>query len=133
MRILLVEDNVGDVFLVRRALEKNGLKYDLTVADNGEMALQLLDLAAKGLPEQAPELVLLDLNLPKITGTQILTHIRETDGLSSMPVIILTSSDSPVDRELALSLGANLYFRKPTDLQSFMNLGQLVEQFVTQP
>ena len=127
MRILLVEDNAGDVFLVRRALEKQGLHHDLIVAQNGEAALQLLDQAAL---DAAPELVLLDLNLPKVTGTQVLSHIRETASLATTPVIIITSSDSPSDRERALSLGANVYFRKPTDLQSFMRLGQVVEQFV---
>jgi two-component system, chemotaxis family, response regulator Rcp1 len=131
VRILLVEDNAGDVFLVRRALEKQGLSHDLTVAPNGEAALQLLDQAANGDPGFAPELVLLDLNLPKVNGTQVLCHIRETAGLAATPVIIITSSDSPSDRERTLSLGANVYFRKPTDLQSFMRLGQVVQEFVT--
>jgi two-component system, chemotaxis family, response regulator Rcp1 len=131
VRILLVEDNAGDVFLVRWALDKQGLHHDLTVAQNGEVALELLDEAAASRPDTAPELVLLDLNLPKINGTQVLSHIRETAGLATTPVIIITSSDSPSDRERALSLGANVYFRKPTDLQSFMRLGQVVQQFVT--
>jgi len=129
VRILLVEDNAGDVFLVRRALEKQGLRHQLTVAHNGEEAMRLLEQAEKGPATQAPELVLLDLNLPKVDGGQILSHIRHTYAFAATPVIIITSSDSPADRDRALSLGANVYFRKPTDLSSFMRLGGVVEQF----
>ena len=131
VRILLVEDNAGDIFLVRRALEKQGLKHHLTIARNGEEAMQLLKQAENGPITDAPELVLLDLNLPKVDGGQILSHIRQTYAYAATPVIIITSSDSPADRDRALSLGANVYFRKPTDLSSFMQLGGVVEQFVT--
>jgi chemotaxis family two-component system response regulator Rcp1 len=127
IRILLAEDNEGDVFLVRRALEKRGLKHELTLARNGEEALQLLDQAENDPKSEAPDLILLDLNLPKVDGAQVLSRIRRTGAFSGVPVIILTSSDSPKDRESALELGANLYFRKPTDLQSFMHLGEAVE------
>jgi two-component system, chemotaxis family, response regulator Rcp1 len=130
MRILLVEDSEGDVFLVRRALDKQGLKHELIVARNGEEALHMLEQAEKGPIADTPEIVLLDLNLPKVHGSQILSHIRRTQAFDGMRVIILTSSDSPSDRELALALGANVYFRKPTDLQSFMELGQVVKQLL---
>jgi CheY-like chemotaxis protein len=125
--ILLAEDNDGDIFLVRRALEKRGVPHQLTVARNGEEALDLLERAENGPSSEAPKLILLDLNLPKIDGTQVLSRIRKTSAFSATPVIILTSSDSPKDRESALALGANVYFRKPTDLQSFMHLGVVVE------
>lgn len=133
MRILLVEDSEGDVLLVRRALEKHGLKHDLIVARNGEEALQLLDQAEKGPIADAPEIILLDLNLPKVDGSHILSHIRRTQAFAGMPVIILTSSDSPADRDRALALGANVYFRKPTNLQTFMELGQVVRQLLAVP
>lgn len=128
-RILLAEDNDGDVFLVRRALAKRGLPYELVVAHDGEEALTWLD--AHGGEEKkdiAPELILLDLNLPRIDGAQLLSHIRKSDSFCRTPVIVLTSSDSPKDRQMALELGANLYFRKPTDLASFMDLGRIVEE-----
>ena len=130
MRILLVEDNAGDVYLVRRALEGYGLADDLIVAQNGEIALQLLAQAVADPPGKTPQLVLLDLNLPKVDGTQVLSHIRHNETLATTPVIILTSSDLPSDRERALALGANLYIKKPTDLQSFMQLGGAVENFL---
>jgi chemotaxis family two-component system response regulator Rcp1 len=127
VHILLAEDNDGDVFLVRRALEKQGLRCQLAVARNGEEALRLLDAAEGGPSTEAPELILLDLNLPRVDGGEILAHLRKTRTFSHTPVIILTSSDSPRDRNLAMSLGANSYFRKPTDLRSFMQLGQVIE------
>lgn len=127
VRILLAEDNDGDVFLVRRALEKQGLICVLAVARDGEQALRLLDAAEGGPSSDVPELILLDLNLPRVDGGEILAHVRKTRVFSHTPVIILTSSDSPRDRDLAMSLGANSYFRKPTDLLSFMQLGQVIE------
>jgi two-component system, chemotaxis family, response regulator Rcp1 len=127
VRILLAEDNAGDVFLVRRALEKHGVEHDLVVAKNGEEAMRLLHQAEAGPSEGVPELILLDLNLPRVDGSQILSHIRGTKAFAGTPVIVLTSSDSPRDRDSALSQGANWYFRKPTDLNSFMELGRVVE------
>ena len=127
IRILLAEDNDGDVFLVRRALEKRGLVHELTVARNGEEALNLLNHSEQGPEAEALNLILLDLNLPKIDGIQVLSRIRKAEVLRGTPVIVLTSSDSPKDRESALAMGANAYFRKPTDLVSFMQLGEVVE------
>lgn len=128
-RILLAEDNDGDVFLVRRALEKRGLPHELMLAHNGEEAMVWLDShAGKKNGAGAPDLILLDLNLPRVDGGQLLSHIRKTDSFSHTPVIVLTSSDSPKDRQMALELGANLYFRKPTDLASFMDLGRIIEE-----
>jgi two-component system, chemotaxis family, response regulator Rcp1 len=127
VHILLAEDNDGDVFLVRRALQKQGLSCQLEVAHNGEEAMQLLEAAEVGPSADAPELILLDLNLPRIDGSEILARLRKTRTFSHTPVIVLTSSDSPKDRDLAMSLGANSYFRKPMDLRSFMQLGQVIE------
>jgi chemotaxis family two-component system response regulator Rcp1 len=130
VRILLAEDNEGDVYLVRRTLEQRGIPHKLAVARNGEEALTMLRDSANGPATAMPELILLDLNLPRVDGAQILSHIRQTQVFGEVPVILLTSSDSPKDRDLALSLGANLYFRKPTDLTSFMKLGQIIEETV---
>ncbi len=128
-RILLAEDNDGDVFLVRRALEKRGLSHELVLAHNGEEALVWLDdHSGDKNGDLPPDLILLDLNLPRVDGGQLLSHIRKSDSFSRTPVIVLTSSDSPKDRQMALELGANLYFRKPTDLASFMDLGRIIEE-----
>jgi two-component system, chemotaxis family, response regulator Rcp1 len=128
-KILLAEDNDGDVFLVRRALEKRGIMHELMVTHNGEEALAWLDgHSGEEYRASTPDLILLDLNLPRIDGAQLLSHIRKSDWFSRTPVIVLTSSDSPKDRQTAMELGANLYFRKPTDLASFMDLGRIIEE-----
>jgi len=129
LRILLAEDNDGDVFLVRRALEKNQVAHELIVARNGEEAWKLLEAAAD-LQSPPPDLILLDLNLPRFDGEQILTRLREKETLQHVPIIVLTSSDSQRDRDKAMNLGARIYFRKPTDLQSFMNLGHVVAELM---
>jgi CheY-like chemotaxis protein len=130
VRILLAEDNDGDIFLVRRALEKRGLPHELVVARDGEDALKLLERAETAAKPEAPDLILLDLNLPKVAGPQLLPRIRKMEVFSATPVIVLTSSESPTDRESAMALGANLYFRKPTDLAEFMQLGEVVEKIL---
>jgi two-component system, chemotaxis family, response regulator Rcp1 len=121
-RIILAEDNPGDVFLVRRALEKQGIPHELVVAQNGEEALLLLEETA------LPELIVLDLNLPKMDGKQVLCQIRQKPAFDRTPVIILTSSGSQKTRDLALALGANAFYQKPTDLASLMQLGKDVER-----
>jgi len=110
-------------------LKKKGLPHELIVLHNGEEALQWLDAHSAGKNTgHSPDLILLDLNLPRVDGGQLLSHIRKSDSFSCTPVIVLTSSDSPRDREMAMERGADLYFRKPTDLKSFMELGRIVEE-----
>jgi len=125
--ILLAEDNPGDVFLVRRALEKHDLKVKLVVVEDGQAALQFLDKvdSAEG-GDICPDLVLLDLNLPRATGSRVLMRIRQSPKCAATPIIIVTSSDSPLDREVAAQLGATGYFQKPGDLAGFMQLGRIV-------
>jgi chemotaxis family two-component system response regulator Rcp1 len=126
VRIILAEDNPGDVFLVRRALEKKGIAHELIVAVNGEEAMHLLQHEGPG--AEAPQLILLDLNLPKLDGNQILSRIRRMPAFDRTPVIVLTSSDSRANRDRAFALGANAFFSKPTDLASLVQLGDDVER-----
>lgn len=132
VKILLAEDNSGDVFLVRRALQKQQIEYDLTLLEDGEAALRYLEsVDAASDPNACPDLVLLDLNLPRCPGSQILQSLKSSSVCRDAPVIILTSSDSPHDRAKALELGASHYFCKPTDLAGFMALGQIVQQILS--
>jgi CheY-like chemotaxis protein len=124
--ILLAEDNPGDVFLVRRAIEKNGLDVQLVVVEDGQSALRYIDSVDGDPSVLAPSLALLDLNLPRANGNRILTRIRQSPRFKSIPIIIVTSSDSPMDRDAAAKLGATGYFQKPGDLAGFMQLGQVV-------
>src|SRR5580693_3648662 len=107
-RILLAEDNPADVYLIRIALEEHGVDLPLQVAANGEEVLQILD-QQQALPESDLVLIILDLNLPRHDGIEILQRLRETDRLAGVPVVVLTSSDSPRDRVVASQLGAARY------------------------
>jgi CheY-like chemotaxis protein len=128
--ILLAEDNPGDVFLIRRALEKQGLDFDLVVVEDGQAALHFLDRADADHSIAHPDLALLDLNLPRATGSRILLRIRQSLRCAAIPVVVVTSSDSPLDHEAATRLGANYYFQKPGDLATFMHLGVIVSQLL---
>jgi CheY-like chemotaxis protein len=123
--ILLAEDNPGDVFLVRRALDVHGIAYELRLASDGEEALTIVRKAESG--ESPIDIILVDLNLPRYDGGQIVAAARSGTRLRTTPIILLTSSDSPHDRRRATELGATLYFRKPSDLSLFMEIGGMVK------
>ena len=131
VRILVAEDNDGDIFLIRRALDLHIGPYDLLLAKDGEEAMRVLELANAG--ECAPDFAVLDLNLPRRTGIQVLERLRNIPKCAAAPVIIFTSSDSPQDKAEAMRLGANLYFKKPTDLAGFMKLGEAVRDILSNP
>lgn len=122
--ILLVEDNPNDEMLTLRALKKHGLVNSVDVARDGAEALDYLfcqGAYADRDPEQLPQLVLLDLKLPKITGLQVLKRIRENPRTRLLPVVALTTSDEEKDLVACYGLGANSYVRKPVDFLQFMD------------
>ena len=129
LRVVLAEDNPGDVFLVREALETHGLGAELTVQQDGEQMLRFIERVDSG-QESCPDLVLLDLNLPKRSGETLLKRLRESPLCARIPVLIVTSSDSPRDRETSARLGASGYFRKPPDFDEFLRLGIIVKQLI---
>jgi CheY-like chemotaxis protein len=133
VRILLAEDNDGDIFLVRRALDKHIGPYQLLLAKDGEEALQVLERADADECAPSPDFVILDLNLPRHSGIEILKRLRSVPRYAAAPVIIFTSSDSPQDKIEAFRLGANRYFQKPTDLAGFMKLGEMVKEILPKP
>ena len=128
LQIMLVEDNRSDVLLVRQALAKHQLEHELQVARDGAEALDLL--AQMGQPGQAPcpHVLLLDLNLPKVDGPQVLQAFRQHPACGQTPVIVVTSSDASKDRERLNQLGISHYFRKPLDLEAFLQLGAVVRE-----
>ena len=119
-RILLAEDNPADVYLIREALREHGVDCPVRVESNGK---QVLDLLANAGSVETTDLalIILDLNLPLHDGIEILQHLQGT-GLR-VPVVVLTSSDSPRDRIVASELGAACYLRKPSSLEQFLSLG----------
>lgn len=130
-RIVLIEDAEPDVFLVREALRQASLPFELTVFDDGEKAVDFIDLMDADSSIGCPDVVLLDLNLPKKSGDQILAHMRRSKRCGQVPVVVVTSSDSPRDKAETARLGATQYFRKPSRLDEFMKLGPLVRDLLS--
>lgn len=129
-QILLAEDNPGDVFLVQQALEEHEIEHELQVAKDGAEALDLLARMGKPGQPPCPDLLLLDLNLPKVDGPQVLTEFRKHPQCAQTPVIIVSSSDALRDLARLTALGVSNYFRKPTDLVAFLQLGAVVRAVI---
>jgi CheY-like chemotaxis protein len=124
--VLLVEDNASDVYVIRQVLKKCEASVDLVVAGDGEEALSILQSPADETQTREPSLVLLDWNLPRISGAEILAHIRNSERWGNTPVIIVTSTSSPAELDEIKRLGATAYFQKPTDLDAYMNLSNVM-------
>jgi len=129
VRILIVEDNRGDVLLVREALKESSLSFELTHIADGEQAFDYLQRRGEYANAVRPQLVLLDLNLPKRDGWEVLDEIRSTPDFAATPVIILSSSGNPDDRDRATRLPGSLYLRKPSTLDEFLALGKQIALF----
>ncbi len=120
VRILLVEDNPDDVELTLRAFKKYNLTNEITVARDGEEALEILFNPQRDVPGQKrPDLILLDLKLPKVEGLEVLRQIKSRPQIKLIPVVILTSSREEDDLIKSYQLGVNSYIRKPVDFDKF--------------
>jgi len=117
--ILLIEDNPDDVALTIRALRKNNLLNEIVVARDGAEALDLLFGTENVPPIRLPELVLLDINMPKISGLEVLQRIRANERTRLLPVVVMTTSDEEKDRVESYRLGANSYVAKPVEFAEF--------------
>jgi CheY-like chemotaxis protein len=125
--VLLAEDNAADVYLIREALREHGVNCQLHVASDGQEVLEALmgDSPRAG----RLKLIILDLNLPRHDGIEILERLRDA-GLGHIPVVILTSSDSQRDRDMAIRLGAVRFLRKPSELEQFLSLGAVFKELL---
>lgn len=129
IEILLVEDSPGDVELARGSLESSKLRLVLHVVDDGEEAMDFLRRSGKHAKAPRPDLVLLDLNLPKKDGREVLAEIKADPELKRIPVVILTTSSEEADVLRAYNLHANCYITKPIDLRQFVEVVRAVESF----
>lgn len=128
--ILLAEDNPADVYLISEALREYGVVCSLRTVSDGR---DVLGLIAPGSTAWRPDLIILDLNLPCHDGLEILQKLRSTEASAHVPVVVLTSSDSPRDRLTANELGATRYLRKPSDLEQFLQMGAVFKDLLTKP
>jgi two-component system, chemotaxis family, response regulator Rcp1 len=129
VEILLVEDNPGDVRLTREALKEGKVRNNLHVASDGVKAVAFLRREGEHAGAPRPDLILLDLNLPRKDGRQVLEEIKEDPALRLIPVVILTSSQAEQDILRAYDLHANCYISKPVDLDQFIKVVKSIEDF----
>ena len=132
VRILLIEDHEPDVYLVQEALKTSSIAYELTQVKDGEQARTHLMEAAH--TDVVPELIFLDLNLPRLEGLELLKIIRGRPRFAGVPVVVLTSSREQSDKDRAHRLGADMYITKPIDFLEFMRVvGGAAKQLLTPP
>jgi CheY-like chemotaxis protein len=130
--ILLVEDNPADVKITQRALRDGALPVDLIVARDGQEAVEYLlrqGTHAADAGWRVPDLILLDINLPRLTGLQVLERIRGTPAMRATPVVVLTTSRRQEDVQQMYAAGANTYIEKPQDFNRFVQVLQLIQRY----
>lgn len=133
LEILLVEDNAGDVRLTEEVLKDAGVDHHLSVVDDGAQAIDFLLRHPPFTDAPRPDLMLLDLNLPKLDGREVLRRIKATPSLLGIPVVVLTTSQADEDVVRAYQLHAKCYMMKPIDLSQFLDVIKAVEEFWLNP
>ena len=129
IEVLLVEDSPGDVRLTREAFREVNIAINLSVASDGLEAMSFLRKEGMHASAPRPGIILLDLNLPKMDGREVLAKIKEDDSLKTIPIVILTTSDAEVDIAKSYQLQANCYLSKPVQLDEFESLVLSINEF----
>ena len=127
--VLLVEDDPGDVLMIQEAYGELGRGDDLTVVNDGVAALELVRREGEHADAPRPDLVLLDLNLPRMSGREVLHALKSDPGLSHIPVVVLTTSEAEEDVLRSYSLHANAYVTKPVDFDRFIQVVRQIDDF----
>ena len=129
VEVLLVEDDPGDVLLVRESFQDHKVGNTLTVVSDGVEAMALLRREGRYTDAARPDLVILDLNLPRMNGTEVLAEIKSDQGLKSIPVVVLTTSEAADDVARSYQLHANAYITKPVDFERFRQIVHQIDEF----
>ena len=129
--LLVVEDNPGDIALLRMALEGAGLDCELTLIQDGSDALAFIARSGRDGAPGTPDLAILDLNVPKCDGLEILAAMRADPVFAEVPVAVLSSSSSPRDRAQMEAFRIGRYITKPPDLDDYLKIGQIVKELLT--
>jgi len=127
--ILIVEDNLADMIMMKRAFRMTQVTHELTFAWSGEEALSMLQKEGEFADMQQPDLILLDLNLPRVSGLEVLSTIKSAQDLRHIPVVIVSSSSAEQDVAASYNLYANSYIVKPVSIDDFTAMAQKIEQF----
>ncbi len=129
VEILLVEDNPGDIVLTKEAFEEIKIANNLNVVEDGIEAMNFLKNEGKYKEGRKPDLIILDLNLPKKDGREVLVEIKESKKLKKIPVVVLTSSEAEEDILKSYDLHANCFISKPIDLEQFSRIVKTISEF----
>lgn len=129
VNILLIEDNLGDIRLIQEVLKGSEHKHDLHIVTDGEQAIHYLKREGKFADSVKPNLIFLDLNLPKKDGREVLAEIKSNEKLKTIPVIIFSSSEAEKDIQKSYDLHANCYVVKPFDFNEFSKVIQAIQSF----
>ena len=125
-----MEDNKADVFLLREAIRSAKIHAQLHIVHDGDKAIEFIERAEADESVARPAIILLDLNLPRKSGMEVLRHVRNSRRCADALVIIVTSSDSENDRLETARLGASRYFRKPSSYEAFIRIGEIVRDML---
>lgn len=129
IHVLLVEDNEGDILLTTEALQEKGIVDRISVLKDGKQAIDYLVQKTESDVAELPDLLLLDINLPKRNGHEVLAFIKSNDRLKHLPVIIFTTSSTEMDVNLSYEYHANCYITKPVEAEDFLNVMNKIEDF----
>lgn len=129
VHILLIEDNLGDIRLIQEVLKSSEHKHNLNIVTDGEQAIHYLKKEGKFADAVSPNLIFLDLNLPKKDGREVLAEIKSNEKLKTIPVIIFSSSEAEKDIQKSYDLHANCYVVKPFDFNEFSKVIQAIQSF----
>jgi len=128
--VILIEDNPGDVELLRRAFDEHSVAHVMIVLEDGEQAITYLDALHD---DPKVDLIILDLNIPRHDGIEVLRRYRSHPGLLHVPVAVFTSSASPTERQRVENIGVKTYLQKPMDLDAYLGLGATFQRLINNP
>ncbi len=129
VQLLLVEDDPGDVMLIQEAFADHNLEQAIDHVTDGEAALQYLRREGRYANAPRPDLVLLDLNLPRVDGREVLAQVKSDESLRNIPIVVLTTSEAEEDVLRSYHLHANAYVTKPVDFDKFLNVVRKIDDF----
>ncbi|MFI5837766.1 response regulator [Micromonospora sp. NPDC051300] len=129
VRILVVDDDPGDVLMIEEALEESDVEKVIDVVADGEEAMEFLRREGRHTGAQRPDVILLDLNMPRMDGRQVLGEVKRDEDLRTIPIVVLTTSNADTDVVSSYTLQANAYVTKPIDLDDFNDVVRRIDEF----